>query len=385
MRDARAASDAKPADDADGQAWCVGTGNPLTPVVTSVALQPRQPLLVEAPLPAAHLPELRFDAESNRLSSAFDAATLPPTLARARIHPDSLQPSTVLGSGAFGLVFDGSWRRHPSTEASSTFDGSMEGHPNPADDDASSSPTPLRVAIKQIHRHRLEADQLNDMKRAAIIELELTPHPNILRLYGWSVDPRSATLRLAMELCDGGSLASLLEAPPSHTWSVHQMLQASLQIGQGMAFLHAQAPPIVHRDLKPANILFAGGVAKLADFGASRVADATWMSAMAGTPLFAAPELLTFQCYTALVDVWSYGCVLACIALHQITPYGTRAQLTDALLAQVASGSLHPTVAADHPLHALVRDCCSSPQERLDAQGALTRLMTVIQLCDVPS
>ena len=212
MRDARAASDAKPADDADGQAWCVGTGNPLTPVVTSVALQPRQPLLVEAPLPAAHLPELRFDAESNRLSSAFDAATLPPTLARARIHPDSLQPSTVLGSGAFGLVFDGSWRRHPSTEASSTFDGSMEGHPNPADDDASSSPTPLRVAIKQIHRHRLEADQLNDMKRAAIIELELTPHPNILRLYVRRVG--GVSRRAPLPALSVAALGSSRRAPP---------------------------------------------------------------------------------------------------------------------------------------------------------------------------
>ena len=32
---------------------------------------------------------------------------------------------------------------------------------------------------------------------------------------------------------------------------------------------------------------------------------------MAGTPLFAAPEVLRQAQYGASVDVWSYGCILA--------------------------------------------------------------------------
>lgn len=189
------------------------------------------------------------------------------------------------------------------------------------------------------------------------------------------MQPESATFLLAMEFCGGGALASLLEAGTTRTWSVQKVLLTALQIARGIAFLHAHKPPILHRDLKPANILFLADEAKLADFGASRIADDATMTAWAiGTPLFAAPEQLTFQPYTVLVDMWAYGCVLTCIAGHQTTPYGPHPQLADTVLSRVASGSLLPAVEASHPLHELIRDCCRPVTERIHAEEAIARL-----------
>lgn len=52
---------------------------------------------------------------------------------------------------------------------------------------------------------------------------------------------------------------------------------------------------IIHRDIKPANILLKQGVAKLSDFGFSRVVEdpnKTQKLTLLGTPLYTAPEIL---------------------------------------------------------------------------------------------
>lgn len=51
---------------------------------------------------------------------------------------------------------------------------------------------------------------------------------------------------------------------------------------------------IIHRDIKPANILLNGGVAKIADFGFSRVIEDEEARVLSflGSPLYMAPEIL---------------------------------------------------------------------------------------------
>ncbi len=69
---------------------------------------------------------------------------------------------------------------------------------------------------------------------------------------------------------------------------------------------------VIHRDIKPANILLKQGVAKLSDFGFSRVVEdptKTQKLSCLGTPLYTAPEVLARQEFSNSCDVWSMGVV----------------------------------------------------------------------------
>ena len=116
-------------------------------------------------------------------------------------------------------------------------------------------------------------------------------------------------------------------------------------IARAMSYLHAQSPPILQRDLKPENGLLMDDMQpKLSDFGSAREA-AMLSSTMIGTPLFAAPEVLGRQKYGLPCDVWSYGCLVACIITRSQYPYPKELLLGvnfAALSASVTSGMLCP-------------------------------------------
>lgn len=84
------------------------------------------------------------------------------------------------------------------------------------------------------------------------------------------------------------------------------------QLLRGLKYVHSAN--VLHRDLKPSNLfLNANCDLKIGDFGLARTTSETnFMTEYVVTRWYRAPELL-LNCskYTAAIDIWSVGCILA--------------------------------------------------------------------------
>lgn len=149
------------------------------------------------------------------------------------------------------------------------------------------------VAIKTMSGPRL--DSLHERVRG----LQKLQHPRLVRFIGPCMQPPS--LLVVTEFMKGGSLHNRLIGKPFAV----QRSTTALQIGEGLAFLHACR--VIHRDLKSQNVLLDGtDNAKLADYGLDLEPAQQGISSHRNM----APEIFNSQPTTEKVDIWSAGCIL---------------------------------------------------------------------------
>ena len=136
--------------------------------------------------------------------------------------------------------------------------------------------------------------------------------PHVVRVRDMVAE--GSTLAIVMDLVQGVDLRAYLKE--RGTLSSAEACRIGAQIAYGLSAIHAAK--IVHRDVKPENVLLDRTVAPpralLTDFGVSKLVEEgpeqARTTALAGTPLYLAPELILGVTLGPQADIYSLGIVL---------------------------------------------------------------------------
>ena len=93
---------------------------------------------------------------------------------------------------------------------------------------------------------------------------------------------------------------------------INKLVFSVFQVLQGLAFMHKHG--YFHRDMKPENLLCMGpDLVKIADFGLAReIRSRPPYTDYVSTRWYRAPEvLLRSTMYSAPIDIWAVGCIMA--------------------------------------------------------------------------
>ncbi len=181
------------------------------------------------------------------------------------------------------------------------------------------------VAVKVIHRHLRDDDEIATRfvrEARAVAKLH---HPNIVEVFDVS-EPEESERYLVVELVEGSSLRKFL----AENGKMPAEVAAALAIEVADALQHAHENSVIHRDIKPENVLitarsesaaaglpsrspYQGGRVKITDFGIAKILDAqgvTVTGQVLGSPSHMAPEQIEGSEVTARADVFGLGVLI---------------------------------------------------------------------------
>ena len=246
-----------------------------------------------------------------------------------------IQMDGNIGNGTFGSVFR------------ATYEGSP-------------------CAVKLLTHHAQEMATGRTMKSTRMIQksslecfwkecryLKSLVHTNIVRYLATVTEPSSNLPMLVMELMDCSLKQYLEDRQDNKLPFIHQISLCS-DISKGLAFLHAEN--IIHRDLCDDNVLIVTGdtpIAKIADFGMSRILPQDYMSdtltGLGHRQVYLPSEARDYPYdYNHTLDIYSFG-VLA----TQIVQVKTHIKRKEDLLA------IFEEIRNTHLLKNIIRSCLS--------------------------
>lgn len=198
----------------------------------------------------------------------------------------------MLGKGAFGEVWAGTWK----------VDGK-------------------KYALKKVSRAPIIECGMQKQLRLEVKLMAQLDHPNIIKCLGWWED--ELNLWLMLEFAAKGQLFNLVKryGKVSEGNAVFYIADLCKALDYMHHFDNGKKQ-ILHRDIKGENILImADGHSKLADFGWAGINQGNRdRKTYCGTPEYLAPEVVLQQFQTYAVDTWAIG-ILFYELLCGVTPF----------------------------------------------------------------
>jgi serine/threonine protein kinase len=205
-----------------------------------------------------------------------------------------------------------------------------------------------------------EQNRLEFIREAKLLT-SIRPHPNLVQMMGYSIDP----LFMVMEYLANGTLLSALKRKSLDN---ADKIRICHEIALGMVHLHAEG--IIHRDLAARNILLDKSMmAKVSDFGLSRsIGDQE--SGQTKTEILSiqwnAPEAVSDRLYSKKSDVWSFGVLVWEVVADGQMPY-TEYKTSPALVIALCQKKASLKVPKEAPdvLRKVVKTCMQyDPRKR---------------------
>lgn len=201
------------------------------------------------------------------------------------------------------------------------------------------------ITIKVLSKEYLSHPEMVEsfLREAEVIEL--TDHPNIVKLYGhgrWE-----GGLYIAMEFIQGISLREMIL---QQAMSLRRALEIVLQISYALLHLHAHG--IIHRDLKPENILLTskGGV-KVIDFGIAQLytekipEERPKKRQILGTPVYMSPQQREDPLHvTFSTDIYSLGIIAYELVIGRLSHGSIHLSIVPRGLQRILAKALQPKV-----------------------------------------
>ncbi|KAE9554874.1 hypothetical protein FO519_001902 [Halicephalobus sp. NKZ332] len=177
--------------------------------------------------------------------------------------------------------------------------------------------TKLELAAKCIRLKR-DADKKQVEKEVSF--MTRMHHRHIAQIYDAFATSNNEVV-LIMEIVHGGELFDRV-VEENYILTETAVAMIVYQICEAIRYIHSHN--IIHLDLKPENIMClsqTGNQIKLIDFGLAQYYDGEHdLLFMAGTPEFAAPEVIKFEPLDFHTDMWSVG-VIVYILLSGESPF----------------------------------------------------------------
>jgi len=181
-----------------------------------------------------------------------------------------------------------------------------------------------RYALKAINMKVGDQASASRIREEVGILQVLGDHPGIVTLV--DVDESlPGTIRLVMELCEGGELYDRVQQRQHYTEQEAKVTCRNLL--DAVAYVHGKG--IMHRDLKPENILLVSKASntdvKISDFGLARMSRdyprrLPRSHSICGSDFYLAPEVIKQEEYGREIDIWALG-VITFVLLSGSLPF----------------------------------------------------------------